>query len=65
MALAGTLSAESAFASEYLEVRPMTTELNEVEARQADRRKMNMVVLSWGVPAAFVLLAILAAWAWG
>lgn len=43
----------------------MTTELNEVDARQADRRKMNMVVLSWGVPAAFVLLAIVAAWAWG
>jgi hypothetical protein len=46
-------------------VPAMTTELNEVEARQADRRKMNMVVLSWGVPAAFLLLAILAAWAWG
>jgi hypothetical protein len=43
----------------------MTTELNEVDARQADRRKMNMVVLAWGVPAAFALLAIvLAAWAW-
>jgi hypothetical protein len=43
----------------------MTTELNEVEARQADRRKMNMVVLSWVDPAAIVLLAILSAWAWG
>lgn len=43
----------------------MTTELNKVEARQGDRRKMNMVVLFWGVPAAFVLLAILfAVWAW-
>ena len=65
MALTGTLSAESAFVLEYPEVRPMTTEIDEVDARQADRRKMNMVVLSWGVPAAFVLLAILAAWAWG
>ena len=43
----------------------MTTELNKVDARQGDRRKMNMVVLSWGVPAAFVLLAVLAAWTWG
>ena len=43
----------------------MNTELNKVEARQGDRRKMNMVALFWGVPAAFVLLAIiLAAWAW-
>ena len=43
----------------------MTTKLNEVEARQGDRRKMNMVALSWGVPIAFLLLAILAAWKWG
>jgi hypothetical protein len=42
----------------------MNTELNEVEARQADRRKMNAVVLAWGLPAAFVLLAIIfAVWA--
>jgi hypothetical protein len=43
----------------------MDTELDKVDARQADRRKMNLVVLAWGVPAAFVLLAIVfAAWAW-
>ena len=27
----------------------MTTELNKVEARQADRRKMNIVVLGWSL----------------
>jgi hypothetical protein len=37
----------------------MNTELNKVEARQGDRRQMNMRVLFWGVPAAFVLLAII------
>ncbi len=43
----------------------MNTELNKVDARQADRRKMNMVVLAWGLPAAVVLLGIIfAAWAW-
>jgi hypothetical protein len=42
----------------------MSTELDKVEARQGDRRKMNLVVLFWGVPIAFVLLAILfAVWA--
>ncbi len=33
----------------------MNAELNKVEARQGDRRQMNMRVLFWGVPAAFVL----------
>jgi hypothetical protein len=43
----------------------MTTELNKVDARQGDRRKMNMVVLAWGLPAAILFLAIIyAAWAW-
>ena len=37
----------------------MNTELNEVDARQADRRKMNMVVLAWGLPAAILVLAII------
>jgi len=42
----------------------MTTELNKVEARQGDRRHMNMRVLFWGTAAAFVLLALLSAiWA--
>jgi len=42
----------------------MNTELNKVEARQADRRKMNSVALFWGLAGAIVLLAILyAAWA--
>jgi hypothetical protein len=41
----------------------MTTELDKVDARQGDRRHMNMRVLFWGVPAAFVLLALIfAAW---
>ena len=43
----------------------MNTELNKVEARQGDRRQMNMRVLFWGVPAAFVLLALVfAGWSW-
>ena len=43
----------------------MNTELNKVDARQADRRKMNVVVLAWALPAAIVLLAVIfAAWAW-
>jgi hypothetical protein len=42
----------------------MTTEVNKVEARQGDRRHMNMRVLFWGTAAAFVLLAIIfAIWA--
>jgi hypothetical protein len=44
----------------------MTTELNKVEARQGDRRHMNMRVLFWGTAAAFVLLGLLSAiWAAG
>jgi hypothetical protein len=39
----------------------MTTELHTVEARQGDRRKMNLVVLFWAVPAAFIILAAVAA----
>jgi hypothetical protein len=43
----------------------METEINRVEVRQGDRRKMNMRALLWGLPAAFVLLGVLAAaWAW-
>ena len=43
----------------------MNTDLNQTEARQGDRRKMNMVVLFWSVPAAFLLLAIIFAfWAY-
>jgi hypothetical protein len=42
----------------------MTTELNKVDARQGDRRHMNMRVLFWGTIAAFVLLgALWAMWA--
>jgi len=42
----------------------MTTELNKVEARQGDRRHLNMRVLIWGTAAAFILLSVLmAAWA--
>jgi hypothetical protein len=42
----------------------METDLNQTDARQGDRRKMNMVVLFWSLPAAIVLLAIvLAFWA--
>ena len=42
----------------------MTTEVNKIEARQADRRKMNLVALGWGLGLAVVLLAALcAAWA--
>jgi hypothetical protein len=42
----------------------MNRELNKVEARQGDRRQMNMRVLFWGIPAAFILLALLfAVWA--
>lgn len=35
----------------------MTEHLNEVEARQGDRRRMNMWVLFIGVPLAVVLMA--------
>lgn len=35
----------------------MTEELNEVEARQGDRRRMNMWVLFAGVPLVIVLMA--------
>ena len=42
----------------------MTTELNKVEARQADKRKMNLVVLGWSLGLALLLLAVLGAgWA--
>jgi len=42
----------------------MDTELNKVQARQGDRHHTNVRVLLWGVPAAFILLAILfALWA--
>jgi hypothetical protein len=42
----------------------MNTEVDKVEARQGDRRHMNMRVLFWGTGVAFVLLAILfALWA--
>lgn len=42
----------------------MNTEVDKVDARQGDRRHMNMRVLFWGTGAAFVLLAILfALWA--
>jgi hypothetical protein len=34
----------------------MTEELNEVEARQGDRRRMNMWVLFMGVPLVVVLM---------
>ncbi len=36
----------------------MNEELNEVEARQGDRRRMNMWVLFVGVPLAVVLMAV-------
>lgn len=40
------------------------TEITQVEARQADRRQMNMRVLFWSVPAAALLLGLLfALWA--
>jgi hypothetical protein len=43
----------------------MNTELNKVDARQGDRRHMNMRVLFWGVPGAVVLLILVSAlWAW-
>lgn len=42
----------------------MTIELNKVEARQADKRKMNLVVLGWSLGLALLLLAALgASWA--
>jgi hypothetical protein len=42
----------------------MTTELDKVEARQGDRRHLNMRVLFWGTASAFILLGVLvAAWA--
>ena len=42
----------------------MTIELNKVEARQADKRKMNLVVLGWSLGLALLLLAVLGAgWA--
>jgi hypothetical protein len=42
----------------------MTTELDKVEARQGDRRHLNMRVLFWGTAGAFILLGVLvAAWA--
>ncbi len=34
----------------------MTEEINEIEARQGDRRRMNMWVLFIGVPLAVVLM---------
>jgi cytochrome c-type biogenesis protein CcmH/NrfF len=37
----------------------MTEELNEVEARQGDRRQMNMRVLFWGLPAALLLIGFI------
>jgi hypothetical protein len=43
----------------------MNEQLPTVEARQGDRRRMNLRVLFWGVPAAFILLAIIMyLWAW-
>jgi len=42
----------------------METDLNQTEARQGDRRKMNLVVLFWSLPAAILVLAIIFAfWA--
>ena len=42
----------------------MTEELTKTEARQGDKRKMNLHVLFIAVPAAFVLLGIIfALWA--
>ena len=38
----------------------MNEELRTTEARQGDRRRMNMRALFWGVPAAALLLAALA-----
>ena len=45
-------------------VRPMTENLNKTEARQGDRRRMNLTVVFIGLPLAFALLAFLA-WALG
>jgi hypothetical protein len=39
----------------------MEEKLRTTEARQGDRRRMNMRVLFWSLPAAAILLAILAA----
>jgi hypothetical protein len=36
----------------------MNEELNEVEARQGDRRRMNMWVLFIGIPLAVVLMTV-------
>lgn len=42
----------------------MSDEFGTTEVRQADRRKMNMRALFWGVPAAFIILAVIfALWA--
>lgn len=37
----------------------MTEELDTVEARQGDRRRMNLRVLFWALPAAVVLVAFI------
>lgn len=37
----------------------MTEELNKVEARQGDRRRMNKTVVLVGTPLAFILLGVL------
>ena len=43
----------------------MNKELNKVEARQGDRRHMNMRVLFWGAAAAFVCWRyFFVLWAW-
>ena len=42
----------------------MSEEFRTTEVRQGDRRRMNMRVLFWGVPAAFIILALIFAfWA--
>ena len=40
----------------------MTEELNKVEARQGDRRRMNKTVLLIGTPLAFILLGLIFMW---
>ncbi len=39
----------------------MSEKVGATEARQGDRRRMNMRVLFWSLPAAAVLLALVAA----
>ncbi len=42
----------------------MTEELNKTEARQGDRRRMNLTVVLVALPVAFILMAV-AAWVMG